>query len=261
MQTKNYKKILIIAGSDSGGGAGIQADIKSVSALGCYAMTAITCVTAQNTLGVRAIESMSAEMVRCQIEAVLSDIGTDAVKIGMLGSPEIAHAVAESLKGLDVPIVLDPVLVATSGDVLTTGETIATIVRELVPIASVVTPNLEEAVKMTGYDDHRAWQVMRQAGAKALLLKGGHSVGEVLVDRLYTEDGVCEFSNPRIDTQNTHGTGCTLSSAIAAYLAGGYSLERAVAEAVEYVHRAIMAGAEYRLGGGHGSVHHFHGQW
>lgn len=261
MQTKKYKKVLVIAGSDSGGGAGIQADIKSVSALGCYAASAITCVTAQNTVGVMAIESLSVDMVKSQIHAVLSDIGVDAVKIGMLGSPEIAQAVADCLKGVCAPIVLDPVLVATSGDVLTKKETIATIINELVPLATVVTPNLEEALIMTGYDNEQAWQVLHRAGAKALLLKGGHSQGDTLKDRLYTQNGVVEFANQRVDTPNTHGTGCTLSSAIAAYLAHGEELELAVSMAIKYVHDAIVAGADYQLGAGHGAVHHFHKQW
>lgn len=253
--------MLTIAGSDSGGGAGIQADIKTISACWCYACSAITCVTAQNTVGVQAIEPLSVDIIRAQIDSVLSDIGVDAIKIGMLGSPEIACAIAAKLRNIDVPIVLDPVLVATSGDVLTKKETIEVIVNELIPLATVVTPNLEEARVLTGYDDERAWQFFREKGAKALLLKGGHGTEDELSDILFTFEKNYEYRNHRIHTKNTHGTGCSLSSAIASYLARGAEIHEAVEFAVEYVHRAIAAGADYELGGGHGAVNHFYRFW
>lgn len=261
MQTKSYRRVLTIAGSDSGGGAGIQADIKTISALGCYASSAITCITAQNTVGVQAVEPLSVGIITAQISSVLNDIGADAIKIGMLGSPEIAHAVAQVLSGVSVPIVLDPVLVATSGDVLTKCETIEVIKSELMPLATVITPNLEEAVQLTGFTDARAWEVLRRQASKALLLKGGHGTDELLTDCLYMDSGVRKFVNERIDTVNTHGTGCTLSSAIACYLALGESLEDSVSLAIKYVHKAIATAVGYKFGAGHGAVCHFYKYW
>lgn len=262
MQTKSYKRVLAIAGSDSGGGAGIQADIKTISALGCFAATALTCVTAQNTLGVQAVEPLGEQIIRQQIRSVLDDVGVDAVKIGMLGSPEIARVVALELRGVDAPIVLDPVLVATSGDVLTTHETIRVILDELMPLAAIITPNLIEARELTHESEAEAvWRSLESLGARALLLKGGHATGDVLSDYLFTANDCVEFRAERINTPNTHGTGCTLSSAIAAYLALGFGLEDAVAQATGYIHKAIATAAEYRLGHGHGPVHHFFRFW
>lgn len=262
MQIKNYKRVLTIAGSDSGGGAGVQADIKTISALGCYAASAITCITAQNTMAVQAIEPLSVEIIRAQIHSVLSDIGVDAIKIGMLASPEIAHAVAQSIGELNVPIVLDPVLVATSGNRLTLDSTIEVIVDELMPLATIITPNLDEAAQLTGgYTDSRAWSYLESRGAKALLIKGGHGTSELLSDTLYHGEMVSVFNNERIQTVNTHGTGCTLSSAIASYLALGFSLHDAVEMAITYTHKAIATGAQYHLGSGHGAVHHFFRIW
>lgn len=261
MLTKTYKRVLTIAGSDSGGGAGIQADIKTISALGGYATSAITCITAQNTVGVQAIEQISPQIIKAQIESVLSDIGADAIKIGMLGSPAIAQAVADALRGFRAPIVLDPVLVATSGDTLTEQTTIDIILNELMPIVALITPNLEEAKQLTGACDDSAWEILRSKGAAALLLKGGHGTSNTLTDSLFMDKGVLRFENERIDTINTHGTGCSLSSAIATFMAHGQPLEEAVAGAIKYVHKAIATAAEYKLGKGHGAIHHFYRYW
>lgn len=267
---KRYTRVLTIAGSDSGGGAGIQADIKTISACGCYAASAITAITAQNTVGVRDVYPLNTGLVISQIEAVLDDIGVDAVKIGMLGSAEITIAVADTLKRYGVEnIVLDPVLVATSGDTLTASGAVEAILTHLMPIARIVTPNLIEASVLSGVsisseaDYDAVWQVLSQRGANALLLKAGHSSGDMLFDTLFeaTTGSKAVFATERIHTANTHGTGCTLSSAIASFLALGFELEDAVREAICYVHKAIGAACEYKLGEGHGPVHHFHKFW
>ncbi len=260
------KRVLTIAGSDSGGGAGIQADIKTISAIGCYAASAVTAITAQNTMGVAAVEPLSTEIVERQIRAVLDDIGADAVKIGMLGTAEIVCTVAALIREYRPPfVVLDPVLVATSGDVLTGGSAAEAIASELMPLATVVTPNIPEAERLTGLsigseaDYEPVWKAFRERGARALLLKGGHLDGNTLIDSLFTtrELRPHSYPHPRIETRNTHGTGCTLSSALASYLALGYPLHRAAELATEYVHRAIDAGRELRIGEGHGPVDHF----
>lgn len=267
---RHYRKVLTIAGSDSGGGAGIQADIKTISACGCYAMSAITAITAQNTLGVTDVHAVPASTVRAQITSVLGDIGADAVKIGMLLSPEIIAAVAESLKAHEAShIVLDPVMVAKSGDRLLQDEAIETLDRCLVPQVRLITPNIPEAEILLGRkvrsQDDMASMAEEISGGRgvSVLLKGGHLSGSELVDTLYSapEGRVTEFRSERISTGNTHGTGCTLSSAAASFLARGLSLERAVASACEYVHRAIVAGADYTTGEGHGPVHHFFDFW
>lgn len=239
-------RVLIIAGSDSGGGAGIQADIKTVSALGGHAMTAITAVTAQNTVGVSAVHRVPAEMVIAQMDAVLSDIGADAVKIGMIGSAETAHRVADRLERLsNVPIVFDPVMVATSGSALADGDTIAAFER-LMRIATLTTPNLPELEALGGE------QAVRAHGC-SLLVKGGHGVGDVLTDRLIAADGTeTLWQDARIDTPHTHGTGCTLASAIAAGLAQGLALPDAITRARTYVRAALMAAPG--LGQGHGPI-------
>ncbi|MCH5306127.1 MAG: bifunctional hydroxymethylpyrimidine kinase/phosphomethylpyrimidine kinase, partial [Rikenella sp.] len=243
------KKVLTIAGSDSGGGAGIQADIKTISALGCHASNVVTAITAQNTLGVEAVESLPAAWVERQLRAVWEDIGADAVKIGMLATVELVETVAALLKTYRPPfVVLDPVLVATSGDLLTGRSAAEAIAAELMPIATVITPNLPEAEQLTGLsvvseEDYGAvWEAFRSRGARALLLKGGHLTGDTLTDTLFTAEGHRSFTHDRIDTQNTHGTGCTLSSALASYLARGYPLSRAAESAVAFTHRAIAAG-------------------
>ena len=240
-------RILAIAGSDSSGGAGIQADIKTITILGGYAMTAITAVTAQNTIGVQAVEVHSPEFIATQIESCVSDIGVDAVKIGMLGSPDIANTVAKALSQLDVPIVFDPVMVATSGSVLANEATIAAF-ESLMRMATVVTPNLPELEALGGLE------TVRSQGCP-VLAKGGHSDGETLTDTLYQPgQEPITWSNPRIDTRHTHGTGCTLSSAIATGLGAGLSLEDATARGIAYVREAISNAPG--LGKGNGPLGH-----
>ena len=261
-----YLRVLSIAGSDSGGGAGIQADLKTFAALGCYGMTAITALTAQNTLGVRAIHGVPPQMLRDQIDAVLEDIGAHAVKIGMLHSPEIVQTVAEAIDRHALQkVVLDPVMVATSGAVLIDNPAIMMLVRELFPRALVVTPNLDEASLLVGRpltsesDMEAAAQEMLTMGANAVLLKGGHLPGDLVCDLLLTKEDTHHWMRaPRIHTSNTHGTGCTLSSAIAAHLASGASLLDAVQAARDYVRAALEAGAEVRTGAGGGPLNHGH---
>jgi len=222
-----YVRVLSIAGSDSGGGAGIQADLKTFAALGCYGMTAITAITAQNTQGVRAIHGIPPDMLRAQIDAVVEDIGVDAVKIGMLHSPEVVQIVADAIRRHRLPhVVLDPVMVATSGDRLTTSETVQVLVRELFPLAEVITPNLDEAALLLGCSVaglqglDAAAQALLGMGAPAALLKGGHLPGDDVVDVLAQAGGrIHRLASQRIATPNGHGTGCTLSSAMAAHLA------------------------------------------
>ena len=237
-------RILVIAGSDSGGGAGIQADLKTIAMLGGHGMTAITAITAQNTLGVSGVEPVSTAMVIAQIDAVASDIGVDAVKIGMIGSAETAHAVADRLEAMaGVPLVFDPVMVATSGSVLADADTIAAFGR-LIRRATVVTPNLPELAALGGDP---------LALGTAVLVKGGHGEGDLIVDRLVMPDGSeTRWADPRIDTRHSHGTGCTLASAIATGLGSGMTLVDAVARARAYVRKALAAAPG--LGGGHGPM-------
>jgi hydroxymethylpyrimidine/phosphomethylpyrimidine kinase len=236
---------LIVAGSDSGGGAGIQADLKTVSALGGFAMTAITALTAQNTLGVFGVHPVPPDFVIQQMRVVLDDIGADAIKFGMLGDAVIVHAVADFLAGLDIPIVLDPVMISTSGSALLDAPGALAVKERLLPMATVLTPNLREAEALTGLriDGLAAMEqaagLLLAAGARNVLLKGGHLAGDTLVDLLVGEDGRVEFRHPKIDTRHTHGTGCTLASAIAAGLARGMALTDAVGVAHDYVQRAI----------------------
>ena len=259
-----YVRVLSIAGSDSGGGAGIQADLKTFSALGCYGMTAIAAITAQNTQGVRAIHGVPPDILRAQIEAVVEDIGVDAVKIGMLHAPEVVQVVADAIRRYHLPhVVLDPVMVATSGDRLIAAETVDVLVRELFPLAQVVTPNLDEAALLLGRPIagidalDAAAQALRALGAPAALLKGGHLPGDEVVDVLALPDGsLMPLRSARIATPNGHGTGCTLSSAIAAHLALGHTLPSAVAQARTYILGAIQAGAAVRTGQGHGPLNH-----
>ena len=258
------KKVLSIAGSDSGGGAGIQADLKTISALGCYGMTAITALTAQNTQGVRAIHAPDPDFLAAQLDAVFEDIGADAVKIGMLHVPEVVQVVASALQrhGLE-RVIVDPVMVATSGDRLIAEETVAVLVRELFPLATVITPNLDEAALLLGRPLSRredllpAAQALQALGAPAVLLKGGHLAGDVVEDLLLARDGtVTRLASERIATRNGHGTGCTLSSAIAAHLARGAELADAVRAARAYILGAIEAGAHVTTGHGHGPLNH-----
>ncbi|NMD42630.1 MAG: bifunctional hydroxymethylpyrimidine kinase/phosphomethylpyrimidine kinase [Firmicutes bacterium] len=267
---KHYHRALTIAGSDSGGGAGIQADLKTFAALGCYGFSVITALTAQNTRGVTAIESVPAHFVEQQMEAVLTDIGVDAVKIGMIHSPEIIGSVAATLQRYRAPnIVLDPVMIAKSGDRLLQKEAVQALAKLLLPLAAVITPNLPEAAVLLGRPLERLVEMEQAArdlarlGPAAILLKGGHLGGERSPDLLYQrqEDRVTLLDGSRVQTANTHGTGCTLSSAIAAGLARGLALAEAVRRAKEYLTGALQRGAAYRLGSGHGPVHHFWEHW
>lgn len=267
---KQYKKVLTIAGSDSGGGAGIQADIKTISACGCYAMSAITAITVQNTTGVSGVYPVPMEAVSGQILAVLDDIGADAIKIGMLHSSEVIKTVKDTLAGYPIKnIVLDPVMVATSGDKLLRDEAIETLKNELIPIVRVITPNIPEAEILLGKKIHSQKELSQMAKELSLnrsvsvLLKAGHLTDNELVDIFYNaeDNNIFALKSKRITTKNTHGTGCTLSSAIASFLALGLSLNDAVINAKEYIDRAIVNGAEYTLGRGHGPVHHFFKYW
>jgi hydroxymethylpyrimidine/phosphomethylpyrimidine kinase len=263
-QAYQYPRVLSIAGSDSGGGAGIQADLKTIAALGCYGMTAITALTAQNTVGVRSIHSVPLQILADQIDAVLEDIGADAVKIGMLHAADTVRTVAAAIdRHALTRIVLDPVMIATSGAVLIDREAIAVIVRELFPKAEVITPNLDEAALLVGrpLENEAAMEAaacqLLGMGAKAVLLKGGHLAGDTVSDLLMTSDAQAQWMlAPRIHTPNTHGTGCTLSSAIAAHLALGAQLPQAVQLARDYVRGALQAGAAVRTGAGSGPLNH-----
>jgi len=262
-----YARVLSIAGSDSGGGAGIQADLKTFAALGCFGMTAITALTAQNTLGVHGIHAVPPAFLAAQIDAVAEDIGVDAVKIGMLHSPEIVRVVANAIRRHKLPnVVLDPVMVATSGDRLVSEETADVLVRELFPLAAIVTPNLDEASELLGCGinnlaelDDAARDVLA-LGTHAALLKGGHLPGERVTDVLACfkegQPTTTHLVAQRITTRNGHGTGCTLSSAIAAHLALGLSLVPAVKAAREYILKAIAAGANVVTGTGPGPLNH-----
>jgi len=259
-----YPRVLSIAGSDSGGGAGIQADLKTFAALGCFGMTAITALTAQNTCGVRAIHSVPPEMLRAQIDAVLEDIGADAVKVGMLHSPEIVRTVAQAIDRHHLSrVVFDPVMVATSGAKLIDDPAIAVLVAELFPRATLITPNLDEAALLVGrplvsaQDMAQAAAELLANGARAVLLKGGHLAGDVVMDLLLPAEGEPLWMQaPRIATANTHGTGCTLSSAIAAHLALGAPLIDAVQQARAFVRQALQAGASVKTGQGEGPLNH-----
>ena len=258
-----------IAGSDSGGGAGIQADLKTFSALGVYGASVITALTAQNTRGVQGIHDVPPPFIAAQIDSVFSDLVVNAVKIGMLSQPAAIEAVASGLARHGARnVVLDPVMIATSGDRLLAPQAVETLKTVLIPRALVVTPNLPEAAALLGEPVAETESVMRaQAeriltlGVGAVLIKGGHAAGAESIDLLVDATGARRFTSPRIATRNTHGTGCTLSSAVAAGLAKGLPLEEAVAAAKAYVSAAIAASRDLRVGGGHGPVHHFHAWW
>ncbi|WP_018336367.1 bifunctional hydroxymethylpyrimidine kinase/phosphomethylpyrimidine kinase [Butyricimonas synergistica] len=267
---RTYKRVLSIAGSDSGGGAGIQADLKTISACGCFAMTAITTVTAQNTLGVKSIDPLPVRVIEAQIRACLDDIGANAVKIGMLHSIDVIRTIVRVLRDYPVKhIVVDPVMVATSSDLLVQEEAIAILQQELFPLASVITPNTFEIEILSGMkintqeDLYASIPRMKNIGARNILLKAGHleceEITDVLVD--YENNREYRYTTRKIDTVNTHGTGCSLSSAVAAYLAHDYPMEKAVKAAIDYLHGAIEIAAEYRIGHGHGAVHHFYKWW
>jgi hydroxymethylpyrimidine/phosphomethylpyrimidine kinase len=264
-----YKRVLTIAGSDSGGGAGIQADLKTFSALGCYGMSVITALTAQNTVAVTAIHEVPIKMIRQQLEAVLDDIGVDAIKIGMLQTPEVISEVAAVIRQYELKkIVLDPVMVAKSGDKLLHDDAVASLKYNLLPLAMVVTPNLPEAAVLIGEsvksfaEMEKAGNVLLEHGPHSVLIKGGHSEDSMSADCLIQPGKPPEwFNSERINTKNTHGTGCTLSSAISSFLARDLPIREAIASAKEYISSAIQAGADYSLGAGHGPVHHFHKFW
>lgn len=267
---RNYTRVLTIAGSDSGGGAGIQADLKTFSALGCYGMSVITALTAQNTTGVTGIHAVPAAFAAQQMAAVLGDIGVDAVKIGMLYSAELIESVADSLKRHNVNIiVLDPVMVAQSGDKLLQEEAIEALRRFLIPLATVVTPNLPEAEVLVGREIdgldgmQKAAKALTELGCRSSLVKGGHMETPESTDVLFIggENRFVVLPDRRVPSPNTHGTGCTLSSAIAAHLAKGLDIETAVRQAKQYIAGAIRAGAAYRIGQGNGPVHHFYNFW
>jgi hydroxymethylpyrimidine/phosphomethylpyrimidine kinase len=258
-----------IAGSDSSGGAGIQADLKTFSALGIYGASIITALTAQNTVGVNAIHDVPPDFIAAQIDAVFSDLKVDAVKIGMLSQTAVIETVAERLDHWRASnIVLDPVMVATSGDRLLTLDAIDVLKRVLIPRALVITPNLLEAAALLDLPPARSETEMRAQGerllalgARAVLIKGGHGEGAESVDLLIEATSCTRLSAQRIATRNTHGTGCTLSSAVAAGLAKGLDLRSAVGEAKSFVSRAIAASERLLVGAGHGPVHHFYAWW
>jgi len=267
---KQYKRVLTIAGSDSGGGAGIQADVKTISACGCYTMTAITAVTVQNTVGVSDVHPVPVNIIQGQINAVLSDIGADAVKIGMLHSSEVIMVVKNTLKLYDIKnVVLDPVMVSTSGHKLIQDEAINTLKNELLADARVITPNIPEAEILLGKKISRQDELplfakeLSMNGKVSVLLKAGHLFDKELIDIFYNAetDEILELRSERIKTHNTHGTGCTLSSAVAAFLAHGMILNEAVQQAKEYINATIIEGAGYSIGKGFGPVHHFYKFW
>jgi hydroxymethylpyrimidine/phosphomethylpyrimidine kinase len=260
---KELRIALTIAGSDSGGGAGIQADLKTFTRFGVFGTSAVTAITAQNTLGVTSWEATSPRLVRAQIEAVASDLSPHAVKSGMLGDESVVRTVAAAIRehGL-APYVLDPVMVATSGDPLLEPDAVEAIRRDLVPLATLVTPNLDEASLLCGFqvrtpdDMSRAARILvSELGAQAALVKGGHLVGEEVVDLYFDGREPRSFRHPRVETRNLHGTGCTLSAAIAALLALGQLMPDAVGSALDYVHAAIQTAPG--LGSGHGPLNHW----
>jgi hydroxymethylpyrimidine/phosphomethylpyrimidine kinase len=261
-----YNTVLTIAGSDSGGGAGIQADIKAISAMGCFASSAITAITAQNTLGVDAVHPVPLDILAAQIDAVLSDIGTDAIKIGMLHSAEVVSLVADKIEQYGITnVVLDPVMVSTSGHKLIEDNAIEIMKNRLIPLARVITPNLPEAEILSGctitaqQEFPQIATLLSHNNSTSVLLKAGHLNGDTLTDYFYNaEDGsMTLLPSKRVDTRNTHGTGCTLSSALAAALARGESLTEAAISAKRYIEQAIITGAKYDIGHGHGPVNHF----
>ncbi len=260
------KTVMTIAGSDSGGGAGIQADLKTFAALGVYGTSAITAITAQNTLGVTAVHEVPPEVVAAQIDAIVTDIGADAVKTGMLASAPIIEVVAAKVREHRLAnLVVDPVMVAKSGDRLLRPDAVAVLRERLLPLATVVTPNLPEAEILVGRslrdedDVRRAAREIVSLGPRTVVVKGGHAGGDLAVDILFDGVSFREYAAPRIDTTSTHGTGCTFASAIAAGLARGLTVEEAVAQAKDYVTAALRSAQP--IGGGHGPVHHFHAFW
>ena len=267
---REFPRVMTIAGSDSGGCAGIQADLKTISALKCFPTTVITAVTAQNTTGVNDIFPIPVNILKNQFAAILEDIGTNAIKVGMLHSSEVIVTVRNLIKKSYVKnIVIDPVMVATSGDILLEKEAIDTLRETLIPLASILTPNVPEASILLNRelkkqsDFRQAAKEICSLGCRSVLLKAGHMKDETLIDIFYDKpsDTTLELKTKKIRTKNTHGTGCTISSAIAAWLARGETLENAVKKAKKYLTAALIHGSEYQTGKGHGPVHHFHELW
>ena len=265
---REYITVLTIAGSDGSGGAGIQADLKAIAANGCYGLSVITAVTAQNTIGVKSIHETPPAFIAEQFETIVDDIRIDAIKIGMLGSPEAAETVMRLIETLDgVPVVLDTVLRSSSGKALFDAKNMEPMQR-LFAQSSLITPNLPEAALLTGRDKapgrraeiEKMAEELRQQGAPSVLVKGGHGEGGNCDDCLLHEGKFFWYSNPKIDTINTHGTGCTLSSAIACGVAKGLPMNEAVASAIDYTRKALEAGASWRLGNGNGPLEHFPGR-
>lgn len=263
---KSYPTVLSIAGSDSGGGAGIQADLKTFSSLGVYGATAITAITAQNTQGVHSQFALPPQMVYDQIIAVMEDIHPSVIKIGMLSNLQVATVVADALERYSIPIILDPVMVSSSGHRLLSVEAQEVLKGRLLPMAQLITPNIPEMEALSDMplltisDKYNAAKHLLSLGVQSVLLKGGHEEGEVKVDILYQKSpqGIvtCSFSSDTLNTRNIHGTGCTLSSAIAAYMARGLALKEAVSSAKIYITEAIKAGADVSVGKGYGPVNH-----
>ncbi|WP_426354748.1 bifunctional hydroxymethylpyrimidine kinase/phosphomethylpyrimidine kinase [Exiguobacterium sp. R-39] len=259
------KHVLTIAGSDSGGGAGIQADLKTFSALGVYGMSVITAITAQNTLGVQAVEDVSPELVEAQLTSIFSDIRVDAVKIGMVSNQDTIRVIAQQLEKHQLPVVLDPVMVAKGGYSLLQPDAEHALLEQLLPLATLVTPNIPEIERMIGGTIHsladmkQATEKLAEKRTGAILLKGGHLEGRDATDLLYTDGRYVVFEQERIESRHTHGTGCTLSAAIASYLALGLSVEDSIRYAKRYVTEAIRHG--FALGRGVGPTHHFHELW
>ncbi len=256
-------RVLTIAGSDSGGGAGIQADLKTFTALNVFGMTAVTAITAQNTQGVTAVHEIPASIVSDQIDAVVEDIGVDAIKLGMLANAEIVETVAAALTRHAIQhIVVDPVMIATSGDTLLNEDAVEVLKTQIIPRALILTPNIPEAETLSGVEIcdgesiKRAARTIHELGAANVLIKGGHADGPEVIDTLFNGQQFHEFRSNRIATRNTHGTGCTLSAAIAAYIAKGSTIKDAVTQSLDFVHGAILTGLS--LGSGHGSLNHMH---
>lgn len=259
---------LTIAGSDSGGGAGIQADLKTFAALEVYGAAAITAVTAQNTQAVVAVENTSPALVLQQIQAVLEDLNINAIKIGMLGNSATIAVVAKGLRGATVPVVLDPVMIAKSGDTLLCDNSITALRQQLLPLTTLLTPNLPEAARLLGCAEATnvaeklaQGRALLAYGPAAVLVKGGHGSGSICTDVLVLPEHHFLFTAPRLATNNTHGTGCTLSAAIAAELAKQHALPTAVGNAHAYLQGAIKTADSLQIGHGHGPVHHFHQRW
>ncbi len=253
--------VLTIAGSDPSGGAGIQADLKTMAALGVYGMSVITAITAQNTTGVRRFTALDPSMVSDQLEMVIDDIPPLAIKTGMLASAPIVNAICDILAHHPhIPLIVDPVMVATSGDQLIDDEALSTIVQRLFPLATLITPNVNEAQRLTGSNNpHEQAQILLDSGPQAVLLKGGDRSGQESIDLLWIKNygSPIKLTTPRINSQNTHGTGCTLSSATASYIAMGNDIAHAVKLGKDYIFKAISAAAQWHIGHGHGPVNHF----